>query len=326
MPVYDPRGGGNAHIDVVLTNISVAWPNEGMVGEQLFPTVQVRKQSDKYYIFGREAWGVEPGGDFRAPGSIANEIPGLSQSLDTYFAQEHSLQIPVTDEERENVDSPLAPDRDGTELVTSKVLLGREILMHTMVTTTSNFATGYSVTLSGTSQFSDYTNSDPIGVIKTGKRKIHSGLFLEPNTAVIPYEVMSVMEDHPDFIDRIKYSERGVLTADIIASILGIQKVIVPGMGYNSANPGQAMSLGYLWGKDILLAYVPPRAGLRTPAFAYEFVWGYGGARAQVVERWREEQRKSDLIRVSRRYDLKMVALDASSKSIAGYVIKAAVA
>jgi hypothetical protein len=45
-----------------------------------------------------------------------------------------------------------------------------------------------------------------------------------------------------------------------------------------------------------------------------------------VTERWREEPRKSDLIRVSRRYDLKMVAQDATGKEIAGYVIKAAVA
>lgn len=326
MGVYDARGGGNVHIDQVLTNISVAWPNEGMVAERLFPTVQVRKQSDKYYVFGREAWGLEPGGDYRAPGAIANEIPGIQLSTDTYFAQEHALQIPVTDEERENADSPLSPDRDGTELVTSKILLGREIAMQAHVATAANYPADHVVTLSGTSQFNDYTNSDPVGVIKAGKRKIHSKLFVEPNTIVIPYEVMAVLEDHPDFIERIKYSERGVLTAEIISAVLGIPNVIVPGMGYNTANPGQAVSLAYLWGKDIILAYVPARAGLRVPAFAYEFVWGFGGGRPQIVDRWREEPRASDLIRVRRRYDLKMVALDANGKSIAGYVIKNAIA
>jgi hypothetical protein len=326
MGVYDPRGGGNTHIDVVLTNISVAWPNNAFVGERLFPAVNVRKQSDKYYVFGRETWGLDPGGDLRAPGTVANEIPGLEVSLDTYFAQEHALQIPVTDEERENVDSPLAPDRDGTELVTSKIWLGRELLMMGMVTTAANYASGHSVTLSGTDQWNDYTNSDPIDDIRAGFRVIHGKLFLEPNTAVIPYQVMTQLEDHPDFIERIKYSERGVLTAEIIASILGIENVIVPGVGYNSANPGATASLGYLWGKDVLLAYVPPRAGMKIPAFAYEYRWVYPGGQAQAVERWREEPRKSDIIRVGRRYDLKFTALDASAKSIAGYLIKAAVA
>ena len=325
MSVYDPRGGGNVHIDVVLQNISIAWPNNGFVGEALYPKVPVRKQSDKYYIFGRETFSVDPGGDVRAPGTVANEIPGLTVSLDSYFAKEHALQIPITDEERENADAPLSPDRDGTELVTSKIWLGREVAMQAQVGTAANYGSGYSVTLSGTSQWSDYTNSDPIGDFRAGFRKIHAGLFIEPNTAVIPYQVLSILEDHPDFIERIKYSERGVLTAEIIASILGVQKVIVPGIGINTANPGQTASLSYLWGKDVILAYVPERPGLKIPAFGYEFCWTYGGS-PQAVEKWREEPRKSDIVRVGRRYDLKMTALDASSKEIAGYIIKAAVA
>lgn len=324
--VYDTQGGGVNHIDVALTNISIGYPNNGFVGERLFPTVQVRKQSDKYYIFNREGWRAELA-DWRAPGTVANEIPGLRVSLDTYFAQEHALQIAVPDEERENVDSPLAPDRDGTELVTQKIWLGREIAMKNLVLTAANYPAAHTVTLSGTSQWNDYTNSNPISDIKTGVRQIHSVLFMEPNTAVIPYQVMSQLEDHPDFIERIKYSERGVLTPEIIAAVIGINNVIVPGVGFDTAtNPGASVSLGYLWGKDVLLAWVPPRAGLRTPAFGYEFVWGYGGGRPQAVDRWREEPRASDVIRVRRRYDLKLTALDANSKSIAGYLIKAAIA
>jgi hypothetical protein len=328
MAVYQPTGTGNVHIDAVLTNISLAWPNNGMVGENLFPTVTVRKQSDKYRVFGREAW-VPENGDYRAPGTEANEIPGLKLSLEPYYAQEHSLQIAVTDEERENSDSPLSPDRDGTELVTAKILLGREVAMHAMVTNTANFASGLSTTLSGTAQWDDYTNSDPIGDIKTGNRAVHAKVFFEPNTAVIPYQVMSVLEDHPDIIERIKYSQRAVLTQDIVASVLGLQRVIVPGMGIGAGIAGNAISVSYLWGKDVLLAWVPARAGLRMPAFAYEFVWGY--PQAMVTDRWREEKRKSDLIRVSRRYDLKMVGVEINpasgdfGKSVTGYLIKNAI-
>lgn len=327
MPVYDPRGGGNTHIDVALTTISVGWPNNGLVGERLFPRVDVRKQSDKYYVFGREGWRPENFGDVRAPGARANEIPGIAVSLDSYFAIEHALQIAVTDEERENVDSPLRPDTDATELVTSKIMLGREIAMRDLVVTAANYPAAHTVTKSGTAQWNDYTNSDPIGDVKIGKRQIHSQLFFEPNTAVIPYQVMSVLEDHPDFIERIKYSQRGVLTPEIIAALLGIPNVIVPGVGYDTAtNPGAAASLGYLWGKDVLLAWVPPRSGLKTPAFAYEFNWGFGGGRPMVTDRWREEARVSDIIRVRRRYDLRFIAEDSNGKSIAGYLIKAAVA
>lgn len=325
--VYDPRGGGNVHIDVVLSGISIAWPNEGLVGEGLFPAVPVRKQSDKYRIFGREAWSLNPGGDVRAPGTEANEIPGLKVSLDTYFATEHALQIAVTDEERENADSPLSPDRDGTELVTSKIMLGRELAQKNLAVDANNYPADHVVTLAGTTQWSDYTNSDPIKNFRDAMRKIHSKVFFLPNTAVIPWQVMSVLEDHPDFIERIKYSERGVLTAEIITGIIGVPRVIVPGAGYNAtANPGAAANIGYLWGKDVVLAYVPARPGLRVPAYGYEFVWGYGGGRPQVTERWREEKRKSDLIRVSRRYDLKLVGHEGDGKVLVGYLMKNVIA
>ena len=118
MTMYNPTGSGNQHIDQVLSNISVGWTNNGLVAERLFPVVKVRKQADKYYTFGREAW-LPESGDYRAPGTEANEIPGVAVSLDTYYAQEHALQIAVTDEERENVDSAFSPDRDATELLST---------------------------------------------------------------------------------------------------------------------------------------------------------------------------------------------------------------
>jgi hypothetical protein len=327
MAVYNPAGADNVHIDVILSNISVAWPNAGFVGSALFPVVNVQKQANKYDIFGREAWQPEPFGDIRAPGTLANEIPGLNVSTDTYFCDEHSLQIPVTDEERDNADSPLSPDRDGTELVTSKILLTRELAIYNLVSSTGIYNSALTTTLSGTSQWNDYVNSNPISDMRTAVRAVHGQIFLEPNLAIIPYLVMSTLEDHPDFIERIKYSERGIVTPEIIADIVGIPNVIVPGVGYNAtANPGQSASLTYLWGKNVILAYVPPRPGLKIPAFGYEFVWGYGGNLTQAVERWREQQRKADIIRVSRRYSLKIVAQDSSGLSIAGYLIQNAIA
>lgn len=334
MAVYNPTGTGNVHIDAVLTEISLAWPNNSLVGERLFPSVGVRKQSDKYYVFGREAWLPEVG-DYRAPGTEANEIPGLKLSLDSYYAQEHALQVAVTDEERENVDSPLSPDRDGTELLTSKILLSREVNMQLMATTVANFASGLSIDLSGTPtlQWNIYATSDPIANIRTGVRAVHAKVFMEPNTAIIPYQVMSQLEDHPDIIERIKYSERAILTPEIIGSVFGIPNIIVPGVAVGSGGVGTAGNAvvgSYLWGKDVLLAWVPQRAGIKIPAFAYEFVWSFGGL-AMVTDRWREDKRASDLIRVRRRYDLKMVGLEINpasgdfGKNVTGYLIKNAI-
>ena len=107
--------------------------------------------------------------------------------------------------------------------------------------------------------------------------------------------------------------------------MIGIQRIIVPGLGVNSANIGQAASIGYLWGKDVVLAWVPGSAGLRLPAFGYEFNWPISG-NVMVTDRWREESRVREVVRVRRRYDLKFIYVDGTGDTLAGYLIKDAVA
>lgn len=329
MAVYNPNGSGGVHNDQILTNISLAYDQGEFVGEKLAPSVVVKKQSDKYRVFGKETFTPETS-DFRAPGTLANEIPGMLVSKDSYYATEHALQIAITDEERRNADSPLSPDRDGTEIVTQKILLGRELAIMNMVTNTNNYATGLSKTISGTAQWDKYDTSDPIKDVKDAIRAVHAKSFKFVNTAVIPYQVMSILEDHPDILERIRYTRDGILTPQLIASVLGLDNVIVPGVAVGNGR-GFDVTTSYLWGKNVVLAYVPKSAGMRVPAFMYEFVWGSGG-KAMTVDRWREEPRKSDIIRASRSYDLKMVGVEISpssadfNKSITGYVIKNAIA
>jgi hypothetical protein len=110
-----------------------------------------------------------------------------------------------------------------------------------------------------------------------------------------------------------------------VARLLGLSNVVIPGVGYNSARMGQAQSLAYIWGKDVFMYYAPDRPGRKIPSFMYEFVWPMGG-QVQAVDRYRDDVRISDVIRIRRRYDHKFVTLDGSSKSTAGYIIKAAIA
>jgi hypothetical protein len=376
--IYNPTGSGNVHIDVVLTQISVAWPNEGLVGQVLFPSVPVQKQSNKYYIFqGREGW-YPALDDARAPGTEANEVPGLTVSVGSYYAQEHALQIAVTDEERENADSPLSPDVDGTEMLASRIALGKEYRIYTLVTTAANFnatltaSLGDAATASFGPHWDGLTNAGaatatpptPVKDIRVAMRLVHKLAFLQPNVAVIPYKVMSALEDQQDFITRIQYVERAILTPDLVAACLSLSNVVVPGFGIATNNPGQTLALSYLWNREVLLAYNPPRPGLKVPAFGYQFTWGFpgggagslafgsgafsgesipNGARGDalnptsgdtsrssnlaggIVDRWREDRRASDIIRFRQRYDLELIGLDSNNLSICGFLFTTAV-
>jgi len=314
------------HLDTMLTGISVGFDNPDMfVAARLFPAVGVAKQSDKYYVYNRDIWGRVTD-DIRAPGSMANELPPMTLSRDGYFAEEHALSDVVPDEEVENADDPLQPAIDATERVTNTILLNRENAMVTMALTAANYAAGFTVTLAGGQQWSDYVNSDPIADIKTGRNKIHDSIFRDPNTIIMGYQVATKLEDHPDFIERIKHSQLGVATDQLIANILGIPGFIRAGAGVVNSPYGQAETFGYLWGKDVVMAYVPPAPARKTPAYGYEFVWRYSQGES-AAERWREEKRASDVVRVRRRYDLKFITVNgAGAMNAAGYLIKAAVA
>jgi hypothetical protein len=291
----------------------------------LFPAVPVSKQSDKYYIYNRDLWGRVTD-DIRAPGSRANELPPMSLSRDSYFAEEHALSDVVPDEEVENADDPLSPAQDATERVTSTILLNREQSIVTLATTAANYASGYSATLSGTDRWNDYANSDPIDDVKTGRSKIHDSLFRDPNVCIMDYQVAVKLEDHPDFVERIKYSQLGVTTDELIARVLGVGSFARAGAGKVTSAYGATETYGYLWGKDVVLGFVPQRPARKTPSYGYEFVWGYQGAGAQAVERWREDSRASDVVRVRRRYDIKFITVDGSSDmNAAGYLIKTAI-
>src|SRR5690606_5382903 len=110
-----------------------------------------------------------------------------------------------------------------------------------------------------------------------GRNAIHAALFVQPNLSIIPYQVMSALEDHPDFIERIKYSQVGVVSEELIARLFRMPRIVVPGAGTNTAHMGQPESIAYIWGTDVLMAYVPARAGIKIPAYMYEFVWRFPG-------------------------------------------------
>jgi hypothetical protein len=319
------------HIDQMLTEISVGFDNpDTFTATMLAPAVKVTKDSDRYYVQTREVWGRATD-DLRSPGARANELPPMTLSRDTYFLEEHALKGVVPIEEQPgpdgNADAPIDSLADTTEQVTNTILLNRELAIVTMATTTTNYNSSNTTTLSGTSQWSDYTNSDPIGVMKTARQRIHDLIFADPNTIIMGYQVAAKLEDHTKLIARYQaLSAR--LTDEQIAALLGVPRYVRAGKGKLTNVYGQAETYDYLWGKDVVLAYVPPRPGRRVPAFMYEFYKGYAraGGQSMPTERWYDKDRDADILRVRRKYDLKFIYVDGSAKALGGYLIKSAIA
>jgi len=253
----------NVHIDQVLTNISIQYRNAAYVGTQIMPVVPVKKKSDIYYIYDSKADRFRIPLTLRAPKAESRTVD-WKVTTDGYVCDEHALNDLIDDIERDNADKPLNLEVDTVEFLTDIVTLGLEMRIKTMLEA-SLTANAPSV------EWGTYETSDPIADIETGKNAIHAVIFREPNVLLLGKAVYDKLKHHPKILELIKYSQKGVLTSELMASLFGVEKVIVGNAGYNTAKEGKTAVLSYLWGKNAILAYVEPKPGIKKFSLGYTF-------------------------------------------------------
>jgi hypothetical protein len=229
-------------------------------------------------------------------------------TTDTYSCEEYALNDLIDDREKANADKPLKLEVDTVEFLTDILQLDLEMRIKTLLT--ASLSANALETL-----WSTPASSDPISDIEVGKAAIHAVIFKDPNILLLGKAVFDILKHHPDILDRIKYVQKGVVTAELMAAVFGVDKVIVGKAGYNTAKEGKTASYSYLWGKNAILAYVEPRPGVKKFSLGYVFQ-----SRKFQTRRARLETRHSDWFEVSDLEDEKMVCTSA------GYRIFPAVA
>lgn len=329
--MYDP---GTLYSDPILTNFSVGYQDQALYADRIMPETPVNTQSGRYRVWDRSNWLIFP--SRREPGTVANEILGGKWAEDTFQTKERSLQAPVFDEERQQLTSQggfanpvfggpdeINPEVDATELVTRSLMLDRELQVSALIRNTANYAAANKVTLAGVQQWDDYTGgtastSNPVANIQTAMRAVYAATGRYPNTLAIPALGLQYIENHPRIVDRFKNFTLTVPEAFRI--LTGFEGTILPvDSVYNSANNvDSTVSIASFWGKDVWVGIVDPQPGQKTFTFGKTFAQIYPDGSVRPTDRWREEPRKADLIRVSYKWDLKLVAAGA------GYLITTA--
>lgn len=305
------------HANRPLTQISVAYrQNANFIADRVFPTVNVRNRSDTYFTFAKDDW-FRSQAEQRAPGT-ESKGSGWSISTDSYDCHTYALHKDIPDEIRENQDQPLDMDRNATEFLTSQLLLQKDILWTSTYFKTSLWGTDWAGTSGATAYGSnqvkkwDLSGSDPVADIVQAKIVVMKKTGFMPNTLVIGPEVQAALLNNSNIIDRIKYTQTGVLTEGLLASLLGVERVLVANAVKNTANEGATFAGSFVVGDGALLVYSAPSPALDVPSAGYTFEWsGQSGAMKGLrVRRFRMESRESDRIEASHSYGFKAVATD----------------
>jgi hypothetical protein len=307
----------DVHIDQALVNVAISYQQALLVGDRVLPPIPVDKRSNLWFIFGREYFKKRD--DIRRPKSEAIEID-YSLTKGSFNADEHAQRHLVTDAEVRNSDVPLKPAIDSTEFLTTSVQTNREIVQLALVTNPAQVT--QNTTLSGTTQWSDYTNSVPLTNIRTAKTTIRGSILKEANYFTLLFDAAQVLADHPSIKDLIKYTTEDNITTSGLPNMVRGLMVNIAGAMYDSANEGLATVFSSIFGKNALVHYTTPSPGIKIITFGYTFEApdDTTGVRGYAVRRFREEAKKGEWVEVSTMYDVQLVA------PLAGYLYLAAIA
>jgi len=315
----------DVHVNTPLTNISIAFiqSQDAFVASRVFPSIPVKKQSDRYYTYERGDFNRDEM-ELRAPGT---ESAGSGYAIDntpTYYANVYAFHKDIPDQVRANADSVLAPDKEATIYNTQKALLKKEGIFaanYLVAGVWTNDEEGVAAGPTGPQflQWND-ASSTPIEDIRTAMTVQQQSTGFRPNTLVLTRPVFDVLIDHPDIVDRVKYgtqdSQGSVSLVDVpeLQALWKIPRILIMDAIVNTADKGQTNAHDFIGGKNALLVYSQPNPGLMVPSAGYDFNWtGLLGSRAGIgtaTSKFRMKELKSDRVEIEMAFDLKLVAAD----------------
>lgn len=280
-------------VDPILSTIAQGYQNSEMVANFLFPTVPVNLRGGNVITFGKEGFMLYA--TARAPGENTKRVK-FGYAGAPYALQDFSLEglVPV-EIEQEAMNGPgIDLGSRAVSEVSAIMALRLEKASADIARAAGNYGSNNKVTLSGTSQWSD-SASDPIKDVEAAKEAIRAATGKRPNTLVMGAAVMAMLRQHGKILDRIKYTGRDVPTPDLLASLFGVQRVVV-GDAIYSTDAGAFVDV---WGKDVVLAYTElgslQSAGLPSYGYTYQLN-GY----PQVEEAYFDRNAKSWIYPVTR--------------------------
>jgi len=248
----------------------------------------------------------------RAPGEEAKRSGWNIDKTNTFYCDNFALGKDIPDEVRAGADSLYTLDREATIFVTDRLQLQRDVKF-----AATAFITGvWGTTVTGNSSFTywdTYASSDPISDVHDGVETILQNTGKVANTLLMGFQVFNELQDHPDFLDRIKYTNVGIVTEDLMARVFGVERVIVARPIYTTdLQLNTIAAYSFIFGKNALLAYVAPRPSLMEPSAGYTFWWdgGFGGNGPQIISNRRDGARHTDVVEGFSWYDQVLTSTD----------------
>jgi hypothetical protein len=263
--------------NVALSNFAKDYRNNAFVGDLICPRVPVDRQSFPYIIWTQDDFRVPT--TLRAPGNAPGSFRN-NYTEDTYFCKSHALETEIPFEsEAYSLGLGFSARQRATKSLTKRLNLAREAEIAAIALSTVNFPNGTS--LNGNSMWDSYittpTNdtetsvtSHPIVDVETGKEALRQvGIMDEEMVLILSSPVIRVLVNHPDIIERFKFTNTlGVIDLQKLSSVFGV-KCLRAGAVQLSQNNVKS----WVWGNNAFLGYAQSSPDLEDLSCMKTFSW-----------------------------------------------------
>lgn len=288
-----------------LTNMSMAFFADASdyVATKIFPICPVANSTGNYYIHNK--------GDLardyvqRKPkfGKVNPAVIGHTE--DTYKCIVDQVivgidQISALDYERGGTPPSIDPRRSKVRFIAEQQLLHLDMLFAANFFKSGVWANEFEGIASGTpgaSQFIKFSdaNSDPIGFFDARKREMKLAGRRTPNKLVLGYDTFNALKEHPDLLERVKYTgstaNPAKVNENVLAQLFNVEEVLVLDATYNAAGEGMPDDMQFICESDgALLAYTTNAPAIDEPSAGYIFTWDMlGNGSYLATDQWEGE-------------------------------------
>jgi hypothetical protein len=282
----DALAARRINIDRFYTNLSIGIAaDQPMIGDTVLPVLRTDLSSVKIRAFGTEAWRIidDLVGDYSMPQRVQITADKITVEVDG-----HALENPISD--RHQLEATRGPaawnlEQESMFVLKQRMLLWREKLQADLVTDPAVYQTANKTDLNGVEWDTAVDPFDAIiAAIETNLPNV-SGR--RPNVFWMGQPVWAKFIVNAAVKNRIygTTNPQGVPTLDQIASLIGVDRVVV-GRAVSRTAGG---TVTQLWGKNAGLLYAAPTAGTSIPAFGYTVEQSVFGSASEAVVRIRDE-------------------------------------
>lgn len=302
-----------------LAGVSIAYRNKDYIADRVFPILDGADPKAKITKYQKGAWFRDEAG-IRAAGTRAKR-GGYPLTTVPIATDEYAFAKEVTDEDRRFAKSQGAPvvqpEQDAVEFSADKIDLKKEVRVAAKIKETT-WVDGNSGGEDADGKWSAASGNTFLTDITTGRKAIQSATGLDPNCLLIDYATFLSLKELSDLTDKIKYTQRGVFGAELLAALLELDEVLVGKAIYSSAKETKAgtdFTAANIWEVNAakgmgFLYHRAARLGLNTPTSGVQVRIGYENGGPRRTSTWREAPEHQDVYEVAEETDIVVVASD----------------